>query len=234
MDSGGAFVQLDNLPLSDRIVIRLRNAILSGELIPGQVLVESDIASQLGVSRAPVREAIRILSAEGLVESVPYHGTRVSEVSQTDVEELYSLRSVLEQFAVQRIIQLSQPEHVKLLRELYTDMEAAAEAGDLNRVNAIDRAFHDALITLSSHQMLQHTWTVVSFRVLQVMSLRRIRRKITQRDDMKELVESHLPIIDAICDGDEGRAVDLIREHISTSGDLVAADWESGDDQDGS
>ena len=227
MNSEGAFVQLNNVPLSERIGVRLRDAILTGELIPGQVLVESEIASQLGVSRAPVREAIRMLSTEGLVESIPYHGTTVREITQTDVEELYSLRSVLEEFAVRRIISQGNPEHITRLQELYTRMEAAAEASDLNLVSEADRAFHDMLITLSDHQLLQHTWSSVSFRVRQVMSLRRIRRNVLRRDDLKQLAESHLPIITAISNADESRAVELICEHIVTSGDLITADWES-------
>jgi DNA-binding GntR family transcriptional regulator len=227
-NSGVSLKQIHNLPLRERVVSALREAILGGELIPGQVLVESDIASRLGVSRAPIREAIQILSAEGLVESVPYHGTTVCSISQSDVEELYSLRSILEEFAIRHIIDQKNADHVKSLHDLYCEMVAAAESGDLGRVSQIDRTFHDHLIELSCHKMLARTWHVVSLRVRQVMALRRIHRQ-ENASSISQIAYSHLPIIEAIEQGNEEQAVALIQEHIATSGDLIAADWSKQD-----
>jgi len=218
--------QIENSSLRDRVAAKLRDAILNGELIPGQMLVESDIASELGVSRAPIREAFQILSAEGLVESIPYHGTNVRNLSQTDVEELYSLRSVLEEFAVRRVISRNDPEALAHLRELYDAMVDAAENSDLERASKLDRSFHDGLIEASCHQMLSHTWNPVSLRVQQVMALRQIRRNISTPQEIKQIAYSHLPIIEAIAEANEEKAVSLISEHIATSGDLVAADWK--------
>ncbi|MEZ4671421.1 MAG: GntR family transcriptional regulator [Anaerolineae bacterium] len=96
--------QIENRPLRERVLDALRDAIISGELKPGQDLVETELAASLGVSRAPLREALQILSSEGLVETIPYTGTTVKRLTRTDIEELYSLRSVLETFAIRRII----------------------------------------------------------------------------------------------------------------------------------
>jgi DNA-binding GntR family transcriptional regulator len=219
--------QIENLSLREQVAAKLRNAILNGALIPGQELVEAEIASQLGVSRAPIREAFQILSAEGLTESVPYHGTKVRILTQTDVEELYSLRSVLEEFAVQRVIDRDDPEALSTLRDLYDAMSDAAENGNLEQASTLDRAFHDGLIEASGHQMLSSTWNTVSLRVQQVMALRQVRRRITRPDEIKQIAYSHLPIIEAIAEANSDKAVRLIREHIATSGDLVAADWVS-------
>jgi DNA-binding GntR family transcriptional regulator len=100
--SNKTFEGISNVPLRQKIVDVLRDAILSGELKPGQALVETTLASQLGVSRAPLREALRTLGKDGLVETVPYRGTTVKTLSRKDVEEIYSLRGLHEAFAAER------------------------------------------------------------------------------------------------------------------------------------
>lgn len=213
--------QIETRSLREQVLDTLRDAIIGGDLKPGQALRETDLSSQLGVSRAPLREALQILASEGLVEVVPYRGTAVRRLTKTDIEELYSLRSVLEAFAVRRIIGLGNPEDVKILRQCYDDMLAAAETGDLKQINLVDRAFHDTLIELSGHSLLQSSWNVVSMRVRQVMAL--LNRRNT---DLKQIAYNHTPIIEAIEKGDEKNAVRLIEKHIAASGDLIVEGWD--------
>ena len=94
--SAPSLTQIHNRPLRDHVLDMLHSAIVNGELKPGQLLIEADLAAQLGVSRAPLREAINILSTEGLVEIIPYHATSVKKLSRKDIEELYSVRSLME------------------------------------------------------------------------------------------------------------------------------------------
>lgn len=213
--------QITNKPLRERVLDVLRDAILNGDFKPGQPLVESELATQMGISRAPLREALQILNTEGLLETVPYHGTTVKRLAKKDIEELYGLRSVLESFAIQRIIALKKSEVIERLRQNFTDMLAAAEAGDLKALNQTDRDFHDMLIVASDHSLLLSTWNVVAMRVRQVMALR--NKRFT---DIKEIAYNHLAIIEAIAAGDEERAVTLIREHIASVGELIAEDWD--------
>lgn len=213
---------IENKPLREKILDILRDAIVSGEIKPGQPLVESELASQLGVSRAPLREAIQTLSAEGLVESTPYRGSAVRVLDRRDIEELYSLRAVLESFAIQRVIAKAEPDAVPLLRRCFDAMLQAAQAGDLKQVNQIDRKFHDTLIELSGHHLLAMTWNGVSMRVRQVMALRN-----RQNSDLRQIAYNHVPIIDAIEAGDETLALQLIQEHVASSGDLLAELWDS-------
>ena len=217
--------QIDNKPLREKVLDVLREAIIQGDFKPGQALVESELAAQLGVSRAPIREALQILNTEGLLETVPYHGTTVRPLTKTDIEELYSLRSVLEVFAVRRVIALGDPHSVERLRQHYEDMLASAFSGDLKQVNEIDRQFHDALIELSGHRLVGTVWNSVSMRVRQVMA--RLNERNT---DLKQIAYNHLPLIEAIADGNEEKAVALIQQHIAASGDLIAEGW---DDQEG-
>lgn len=214
-------LHIDNKPLRDRVLDALREAIITGELKPGQPLVEMELAQQLGVSRAPLREALQTLAREGLVDTAPYRGSIVRHLTRTDIEELYSLRSVLETFAIERLIAQNKPENVTKLRECFEMMLAAAQAGDLLRVNEVDRLFHDALIELSQHTLLSMTWSTVTNRVRQVMALRNERNT-----DITTIAYNHLPIIDAIERQDIEQATTLIQQHVATSGDLLAEHWD--------
>lgn len=214
--------QINNKSLRERVLDVLRDAILHGDLKPGQTLVETELASQLGVSRAPLREAIQILNKEGLLETIPYHGTTVRRLRKKDIEELYSLRGELEAFAIRRIIAADEHERVgRELHEIFEQMLQAADRGDLKRVNAIDRDFHDALIHKSGHSLLATTWSGVALRVRQVMALRNMRNS-----DIKSIAYNHLPIIEAIRKGDADQGVILIKQHVATSGDLIADAWD--------
>lgn len=213
--------QINNKPLREQILDALRDAIVHGDLKPGQPIVEAELAAQLGVSRAPIREALQILNSEGLLETVPYRGTTVRRLTRVDIEELYSLRSVLETFAIRRIIAHGEPGDVERLRKHFEGMLAMADLGDLKRLNEIDRAFHDTLIELSRHSLLMSTWNGVALRVRQVMALLNERNT-----DLTQIAYNHLPIIEAIADRDEERAVMLIEKHIAATGGLIAEGWD--------
>ena len=211
---------IENRSLRDRVLDALREAIITGEFKPGQQLIETELATSLGVSRAPLREALQILSTEGLAETVPYHGTTVRRLTKADIEELYSLRGVLETFAIRRIIDQHNLEHVVLLRTCFEAMLAAAEANNIKQVNQIDREFHDTLIELSGHSLLLTSWNVVSMRVRQVMALLNRRNS-----DLKRIAYNHVPIIDAIEASDVDKAVELMAAHVAASGELIAEGW---------
>jgi DNA-binding GntR family transcriptional regulator len=212
---------LQNKPLRERVVEILRDAILTGELKPGEALVETDLATQLGISRAPLREALQQLSAEGLIETIAYHGSRVKELTRKDVEELYSLRTVYETFAARRIIAHGSADAVKRLHDIYEQMLAASTAGDIRLLSLIDRNFHDAIIELSDHSLLRSSWSHVSLRVRQVMALS--NRRMTS---MNIIAQNHLRIVEAIGSGDVDLTVRLLEEHIASAGDLIAEHWD--------
>ncbi|MCY4527243.1 MAG: GntR family transcriptional regulator [Anaerolineaceae bacterium] len=213
--------QLQNKSLREHIVDVLHEAILCGDLSPGQPLVETELAAQLGVSRAPLREAIQILNSEGLVETIPRRGTRVSTLERKDIVELYSLRGVLEALAIRCIIDQSDPCDLRRLEAICERMLNAANANRLRKVNDLDHSFHDTLIAMSGHCLLQTTWNLVALRVRRVMTLRNMRN-----DDIRLVAYSHLPILDAIRDRDGERATGAIEAHVATGVGLLAEDWE--------
>lgn len=221
--------QIDNKSLRERVLDALRTAIITGELKPGETLVETDLAAQFGVSRAPLREAINILNSEGLVETVPYHGTKIKKLARNDIEELYSIRSMMEGFAIQRIIAAGEAKATaEELNDICQRMLKAAEKDSLIEVNRIDRVFHDTLINRAEHQMLRGLWSNVTLRVQQVMALRN-----QSKGDLRQIAMNHISIVNAIESEDTEEAVRLIQYHIGSAGDLIAEGWEEDEPSDG-
>jgi len=218
--------QISTKSLRERILDSLRTAILSGELKPGQQLVETELATQLGVSRAPLREAIQTLNTEGLVSTVPYHGTTVTPLTRSDIEELYSLRGALERFAMGRIFLQDAKAAGDELHPIYERMIEAAKQESWPDVNTIDREFHDKIIELSGHRLLASTWYTVHMRVQQVMSLHNMRNR-----NIQQVAENHLPILRAMRDENEEEALRVLAIHIASTGDLIAEGWVEGTDK---
>ncbi len=138
---------IEQTPLRVQIADRLRRAIVTAKLRPGTVLVETALAEQMNVSRAPIREAIAILENDGLVETAAYKGKRVKPLTVREVEETWSLRQTFEVMAVRRI--LDRAADVSPLWEHCRAMQAAAAEGDREALIAADEAFHRTLIALS-------------------------------------------------------------------------------------
>ncbi|MEM6280903.1 MAG: GntR family transcriptional regulator [Chloroflexota bacterium] len=213
--------QVETTSLRERVLDTLRKAIINGELKPGEILVETELAAQLGVSRAPLREAIRILNVEGLLQTVAYHGTTVKKLSRKDIEELYSVRGMIEVFAIRQIIAAEDMDAiVQDLRDIHDTMMAFAKQGSMADINWVDRKFHDALVKHTGNGLLMHLWESVSLRVEQVMALRN-----QKQGDLLQIAFNHGNIIDAIAAKNTDEAVRLIREHIGTMGDELLSDW---------
>lgn len=218
-----SFGQIENKSLREHVVDILHEAIVNGDLKPGQTLIEGELAAQLGVSRAPLREAINILSTEGLVEIVPYHGTTVKKRAAKDIEELYSIRNLMEGFAIQRVIASKEtPELVINLRGICKDMLEAAEVGDLRQFNKIDLQFHDALVASSKNDLLIMLWNTVSLHIHQVMSLRN-----HGKNRLHEIAGNHKIIVDCIEREDIKETLRLIEQHIGNPGDQITERLEA-------
>jgi len=208
--------------LRTQVLNALRDAILDGELRPGQPLIETELAAQLGVSRAPLREALQTLRGEGLVETVAYKGTTVRALTRADIEELYSLRLNLEIFAVQRIVERGGPSALEGIRAAYDDLARAAEQGNYKAITDADLRFHEGLILLSGHRLLHQVWRGVAMRVRQVMAFRN-----KQHGNPPQIARNHLAILEAVIDRDLVRATTLLKEHIANAEDMALFSWEA-------
>lgn len=207
--------EIANLPLRSRVAELLREAILCGDLRPGQTLTEVSLAQQLQVSRAPVREAFRSLAKEGLLESVPYKGTRVRLLSRTDIEETYSLRGQLEAFAATRIVSRSDVIDFAPLEDICETMQQLAAEGDVSSLNREDERFHKTLIELADHALLMSVWTTLALRVRQIMALRN-----QQNQNPMEVALNHPPIVAALKARDLGAALEHLERHVASAADL--------------
>ena len=197
---------IEQTPLRVQVAELLRRAIVTGQLRPGTPLVESALAEQLNVSRAPIREAIQDLENDGLVETAAYRGKRVKPLTVREVVETCEMRKEFEVMAVRRILERGTP--VAPLWEPCREMERAAAQGDREALVAADEAFHRTLIRLSDHQLLAQLWAGLYLRIHQIMSLRNDREV-----DLADISGTHPPIVEALEAQDVERAVRLITEH---------------------
>ena len=207
---------IEQTPLRVQVAERLRTAIVTGRLLPGEPLTETAIAEQLNVSRAPVREAIQDLENDGLVETVPYRGKRVKPLSVREVSEIREMRQHFEVMAVRRIVERGAD-----VTELWAPcraMETAAAEGDRDALISADEIFHRTLIRLSDHHLLGQLWAGLYLRIHQIMSLRN-----DQDVDLVDIAGTHPPIVRALESGDVACAVRLVSEHFDALADFDPA-----------
>jgi len=195
----------------------IRDEILAGRLRQGDHLVEAKIAEQLRVSRGPVREAFKLLRAEGLLEEEPRRGTFVVSLQAADVEEIYGLRAAIEGRAARLVATARDPAALSELRRLYEEMERAAGAGDVAAVYANDLAFHEGLCRLSGNGRLHEVF------VRYVPMLRALLRVDEQVSESPSAIATeHEPLLQAIERGDVDRSVSLAEQHCDRAAGLIS------------
>jgi DNA-binding GntR family transcriptional regulator len=195
----------------------LRERILSGELRPGERIREVPLASHFGLSRGPIREALRVLVAEGLVVRQPRIGAIVVPIDERTVDEVYSLRIALELFAVRRAFERYQG---NLALRLIMPLEQMRDALDSGRPNAVldpDIAFHLALVEAADHSRLMTTWLglVGPLRILLGLTARR------GDDDHRRSLLGHQQIYECVQARDVEGTVETLRAHLETARDMV-------------
>ena len=142
------------LPLRDVVFKTLRQAILKGELEPGERLMEIQLAERLGVSRTPIREAIRKLELEGLVLMIPRRGAEVAKISEKNLRDVLEVRRSLEELAIDLACQRIQEEEPETLREAHKEFSAAVAAGDAMEIAQTDEKFHEIIYSGTGNQKL--------------------------------------------------------------------------------
>ncbi len=191
----------------------IRDAILQGSLRPDERLVESAIASQLNLSRGPVRDALRQLALEGLVVIVPRRGTFVSRLDRADIREISTLRAVIEGLAARFLAVRRDQAAVDQLEEC---LNAMAEAGDADPVRfaTFDLKFHETLVRASGHKRLYHSWTNLRTQIW--MFIRETR--LGNLRSAEGTREFHETIVRAIRAGDAAEAERAARHHSESTG----------------
>ena len=212
--SGGA--SPDRSTLSDRIYARLEDEILTGQLAPGSRLLIVPLAKRFGTSQAPVREAIRRLTEEGLAVTEPYVGTVLKVPSWTEVEEIYQLRTELEAYAVRRIMsgpQLSLRSDHPIRRSL-RELQRAVRAGAPMGIVDADMEFHRAVCTAADSAVTLELWSMITKRIRGARLTFESRRP---DDQLNTMVERHQALISALESGDSALAERAFREHLEAA-----------------
>jgi GntR family transcriptional regulator, gluconate operon transcriptional repressor len=204
-------------PLAEDAADRIREEILGGGFRPGEHLVEARIADQLNVSRGPVREAFKLLRAEGLLEEEPRRGTFVVNLSGDDVREIYGLRAAIEARAAQMLARAGDAGAVERLRTLAAAIDKAVRTGDGAAIARADLAFHAGLCELSGNRRLSE---VFARYVPMLRALLRLDERLYESLD--EIGLQHRPLVEAIESGDEARAASAFEQHCEQAGDLIA------------
>jgi GntR family transcriptional regulator, gluconate operon transcriptional repressor len=203
-------------PLAEDVADRVREEILSGGFEPGERLVEARIAAQLGISRGPVREALKLLRAEGLVDERPHHGTYVTRFSVRDVRDIYDLRAAIESAAARLVALRRADADLRSMRRLFERLVAAADSGDVAAVSGADLAFHDTLCRVSGNRRIHR---VFERHVPLLRSLIRLDEFIYR--SYSDIASEHEPLLLALESGDPDVAGERFRDHVERARDLV-------------
>ncbi len=197
------------LPLRDVVFNTLRKGILTGELKPGERLMEIHLANRLGVSRTPIREAIRKLELEGLVITIPRRGAEVAQITEKHLRDVLEVRRALDAFAAGLACERINEEQLQELWDTKLAFEKAIETKNTKIIAKADVKFHDIILMSTGNE-----------RLIQLVNnlaeqLYRYRFEyIKDEQSHKSLVEEHEEIYSSITDGDKKRASDAIKIHI--------------------
>ena len=200
--------ELETYSLVELALDRLRRDILSGRTDPGERLVEEQLTRRLGISRAPLREAMRLLAQQGLVEHIPRRGVRVATLSDDDVRELYEVRDVLERHAI-----ASMPERPDLtgLRAALEVMRKATETDDRLELANAHRRFHAEVVALGGNRQLVGLYESILVRIQLYMAVNMRREAEVARAENG--VHRHERLLAAIEQGDPNRIMSELNGH---------------------
>ncbi len=194
----------------DQIAESIRTAILERELAPGTVLNQGTLAAQFGVSRIPLREALRTLAAEGLITNRPGVGSIVTELTVQDVGELYDIRLALEPPLADAIIENASRRQITRLEASVTDMESAQASGERAAFSTANYRFHQDLYEIAA---TRYTRNIVFLAMNLTEPYSRVYLHILHRTDQAQ--SEHRDMLDAIREGDAARLRDSIQVHLT-------------------
>lgn len=207
---------VDYKPLRELVFEALRDAIINGQLHPGERLMEVQVAEALGVSRTPVREAIRMLESEGYVLIMPRKGAYVSDFSVKDIASVFEIRRALEGLAAELAAERATDEDRERLERLLVELAECVETGDVERYVELDTEFHDTVYKASRNDRLA---PIISSLREQIQRFR--TRTLSTPGRMREALEEHRGLVEALGDRDAERARQQAADHIDNAENLL-------------
>ena len=204
------------LPLRDVVFNTLRQAILRGELKPGERLMEIQLANKLGVSRTPIREAIRKLELEGLVLMIPRKGAEVAEITEKSLRDVLEVRRALEELAVQLACEKITKEEIRELERVEKEFQQVVNSSDITEIAEVDVCFHDIIYTATDNQKLIQLLNNLREQMY------RYRVEYLKRDGVfPQLIAEHEAIIRHIENNEKEKATEVMCRHIDNQVETV-------------
>lgn len=220
---GGAFAR-------ERVHQAIRSAIARRTMVPGQQIPEVELAASLGVSRTPVREALRELEQQGLVVSYPHRGSFIRALSGKDIENLVYLRAAVEGMAAWQAVENASRAQVRQLEHLVDQMEQSVPVGEsaefthlLTATAEIDLEFHETLVSLSGNDELVRAWRWVDPLIRTMLGHHHALNDLGATTTLPNLIERHRQVIRALLTGDAAQAEQAARMHVISAGQRVIA-----------
>jgi DNA-binding GntR family transcriptional regulator len=211
--------ELTHKPLKEEIYDALHRQIIAGKYSPGDWLRQEDIASQMGVSMTPVREALDLLVAKGIAERVPYRGVRVRDLSAKDIVEAYGMRLFLEAMIAKETALNITPEQIKGLEAIMEEMDRHVELSEMPQERQLSREFHDAIANASDNDLLIQLYAIVSNAFPDWLLYEALYRKPELLSgSVAQTHDEHTAILDAFRKRDPDLAVKVSLEHVMESG----------------
>lgn len=212
----------DRRGLTEQVADSIRQAIFSGSFELGDRLNEADIADRLHVSRGPVREALALLKREGIVTMSWHRGAYIMELSATDVGELYSLRTVLEVFAIRQASAAATAVDLEAMKAVLAAMaKSGDDKSDFDMIQ-LDVEFHDELYRAAHHDRLSTAWSSIRSQVL--LSLL-VKRQTSNEYYQDLVIAEHQQLFDLVSSRDADACEAALREHICATYDRLAASF---------
>lgn len=198
--------------VADQVYFDLRNRILSGQIAQGERIVEASIAKSLGISRAPIREAVNRLTEAGLLESRTHYGTSVIQMSTEKIRELYAVRNAVEALAIRAVAERHTAEDIKSLRTLIDTMSEFARKGDLPGLVDAELEFHETLWRMAKNPYIEKVAGLLFDHLRLALTIDNAGYK-----NLMDVAQEHEPLVQAIESRDPERAAKALAEHIMTS-----------------
>jgi len=210
--------------LREKIVDTIREAIVNGVLGPDTKISEPELAERFGISRTPIREALRQLESEGFITVVPRKGAVVSRLSKKDVEDFYELKGILEGYAARRSVERITEDDIAHMEQLNQELEIKSKKGDLRRAYQLHNEFHDIFLRLGGNDKL--------YRIVQglVKQFQRFRMSLSVPGKIEGSIQQHREIIEAFRNREEERVEKLVRDNALYGMTVLLSefDWEDG------
>jgi DNA-binding GntR family transcriptional regulator len=196
-------------PLHDNVTDALRDLIVSGELLPGKKVQEHALCIRFGISRTPLREALKVLASEGLVQLMPRRGAFVAEITQTEIEELFPIMAALEALAAEAACLKITDDNIKMLAALHRQMYAFHAAGAERDYLRLNRQIHHSLFEIAGNASLTAIYEQL---LVRIHSVRFVARKTPEQ--WQRAVDDHVAIMAAIEQRDGPRLAKLLKSHL--------------------